>query len=102
MRMNKMPRLVPLQPQDIDWLRAHHNTIPIKDMADRIGCCIDTLKRILVREGIQDFAGEKYQVRRDFHEKTWRRPCMGCGDEHPRPKNWYFCRDCRKDIGYDD
>jgi hypothetical protein len=97
-----MPRNVRVSDADLTWLRENHNTEPYSEMARRIGCCVDTLKRILVREGLQEFDGAKYQVRRDFEEKQWTRPCMSCGDTHKRPKNWFFCKPCRKDMGYED
>lgn len=97
-----MPRTVSVSDADLDWLRSNHDVHSYSDMAQRIGCCVDTLKRILVREGLQEFNGAKYQVRRDFEEKTWSRPCMSCGSKELRPKNWFFCKSCRKQMGYED
>jgi hypothetical protein len=97
-----MPKVVRVSDADLSWLRQHHDSYSYSDLAQRIGCCVDTLKRILVREGLQEFDGAKYQVRREFDEKTWSRPCMSCGSKEVRPKNWFFCRPCRKDIGYED
>jgi hypothetical protein len=97
-----MPRIVSVSDADLDWLRSNHDAHSYSDMAQRIGCCVDTLKRILVREGLQEFNGAKYQVRRDFEEKTWDRPCMSCGSKEVRPKNWFFCKGCRKQMGYED
>jgi hypothetical protein len=97
-----MPRVVRVTDEDKVWLQRNHKDYTYSDMAQRIGCCVDTLKRILVREGLQEFDGAKYQVRRDFEEKSWSRPCMGCGDTKKRPKNWFFCKSCRKELGYED
>lgn len=97
-----MPRVVRVSDTDMDWLRDNHDAHSYSDMAQRIGCCVDTLKRILVREGLQEFDGAKYQVCRDFEEAQWTRPCMSCGCKKTRPKNWFFCRPCRKQMGYDD
>lgn len=97
-----MPKRVPLSNEDLTWLRKNHDQYAYPELADHIGCCVDTLKRILVREGLQEFDGAKYQLRRDFDEKTWCRPCMSCQCTKPRPKNWFFCRPCRRELGYDD
>ncbi len=97
-----MPRKVSISDADMTWLRENHKTVTYSDMAKRLNCCVDTLKRILVREGLQEFDGAKYQLRRDFKEMTWERPCMSCGKAEERPRNWFFCRSCRKELGYED
>jgi rRNA maturation endonuclease Nob1 len=97
-----MPRHVELSSTDEDYLKQNHTTLSYNQMADDIGCCTDTLKRILVRLGLQEFDGAKYQLRREADLKTWTRPCMGCGSEKKRPKNHYFCKACRRERGYED
>ena len=97
-----MPRSIHVADEDLSWLRENHQVESYAVQAERIGCCIDTLKRILVREGLQDFDGAKYQVKRNHCQDRWSRPCMACGDSKARPKNHYFCRRCRRDRGYDD
>lgn len=96
-----MPRRTRVTNADLAWLRKNHLKKNFQQMADHIGCCVDTLKRILVREGIQQVYGAKYQEART-KEELWTRPCMSCGDTKPRPKNWYFCLSCRKKRGYDE
>ena len=84
-----MPKVVRVSDSDLDWLREEHDRHSYSDLATRLGCCVDTLKRILVREGLQEFDGAKYQVRRDFDEKMWSRPCMSCGNSvSPVGKRW--------------
>lgn len=97
-----MPKTVTVTDESLCWLRKNHSTLPYSELASRVGCCVDTLKRILVREGLQDFDGAKYQVKRDEPSKMWTRPCMTCKDTKPRPKNYFFCLDCRREMGYDD
>ena len=97
-----MPRFVRVSGADLFWLQENHRDKNYSTMARHIGCCVDTLKRILVREGLQEFDGAKYQVRRDHNEVKWTRPCMSCGNSSKRPKNWFFCKPCRKDMGYED
>ena len=97
-----MPKHIRVNDADLNWLRSNHHAHSYTDLAAHIGCCVDTLKRILVREGLQEFDGAKYQVRRDFDEKFWERPCMSCKTPEKRPKNWFFCRACRKELGYED
>lgn len=99
-----MPKRVPLSHDDIEWLRENHESMSFTAMAQRLGCCTDSLKRILVRQGLRDFDGAKYQLNRNATQSYWTRPCISCGDPERRPRNWYFCRDCRRknDIGTDD
>jgi hypothetical protein len=66
-------------------------------MALHMSVCVDTLKRILQREGLAEFEGAKYVVSlsRTNKPETWRRPCMSCKDDKPRPKWQYLCAKCR-------
>jgi hypothetical protein len=95
-----MSRQISLADDDLLWLRSSHKSHTYTGMAKRIGCCVDTLKRILVREGLQEFEGAKYQVR--IKQKMWMRPCVRCNSEQVRPKNHYFCKPCRRTMGYID
>jgi hypothetical protein len=97
-----MPRKVLIADEDMDWLRQNHDSLPFTLLASRVGCCVDTLKRILMREGLAEFEGAKYAVRRDHAEAKWTRPCMSCKCARPRPKNHYFCARCRRRAGYGD
>lgn len=83
------------------WLRAQHGNVTYATMADHVGCCVDTLKRILVRLGLEEFDGAKYQTSTSSQIQTWQRPCMDCGNTKPRPKTWYYCRPCRIQRGHD-
>lgn len=59
-----------------------------------LGVNVDTLKRILVREGLStSITAAKYVAAEEV--QMWTRPCMGCKSTAPRPKNLYFCDDCR-------
>lgn len=96
-----MPKMVRVTDANLTWLKENHDTETYIDMAKRLDCCVDTLKRILVREDLQDFDGAKYQVRTKIDpSKMWKRPCMTCGEEEERPRFWYFCNKCRKTMGY--
>ena len=97
-----MPRRVHISTKDLSWLKANHESYTHKELSEKINCCVDTIKRIHVRENLKEFDGAKYQVNRAFEEKTWPRPCMECGDTRVRPKNWYYCINCRKERGYED
>lgn len=67
-------------------------------MAAEVGVCVDTLKRILMREELVFFEGAKYVPNPHKRYHHWRRPCMRCGATDPRPKGQYICDDC-KDPG---
>lgn len=96
-----MPKIVRVSDADMSWLEQNHDRVSYHVAAKRIGCCVDTLKRILMREGLQDFDGAKYQVgRREDKTKMWERPCIACGSKESRPKLWYFCTPCRSERGY--
>ena len=97
-----MPKVVNVSDTQMDWLRENHDSMSLNDVATRIGVCVDTLKRILVREGIREFEGAKYVVARKESVSMWDRPCMECGKRESRPKNWYYCKDCRACRGYED
>ena len=97
-----MPRKVLISEENMAWLRAEHRHHSYLAMAKRIGCCVDTLKRILVREGLQEFDGAKYQVKRAHDQDMWDRPCIVCKDTTPRPRNQYMCGKCRRRAGYSD
>mgnify|MGYP001224558597 FL=1 len=97
-----MPKPIEIGPTNLRWLRENHRKTTYSDMSDRIGVCVDTLKRILVREGLQEFDGAKYQLRRDVGVAMWNRPCLECSNEELRPKNWFYCRTCRKKRGYEE
>lgn len=97
-----MPRKILITDERMAWLRENHDTQPFSTLAKEIGCCVDTLKRILMREGLAEFDGAKYAVRRDHAEAKWTRPCIGCKCSRPRPKQHYFCKKCRSRAGYGD
>jgi len=71
---------------------------PYTEMALHLGFCVDTVKRILHREGLAEFEGAKYVIAlsSDKHTKTWNRPCMRCKTTKPRPKWQYFCNKCQE------
>ena len=96
-----MPKVVNVTDDQIDWLRKNHDAMSLNDVATRIGVCVDTLKRILVREGIREFEGAKYVVARKESVAMWERPCMVVL-KNAVLKNWYYCKRCRASRGYDD
>lgn len=95
-----MPRSIPLSPEDQDWLRANYATLTQREMADHLGCCVDTLKRKLMVLGIAEFSGSKYVAAVPRYSQTWTRPCMDCGSTKPRPRNHYYCPTCRTRRGF--
>ena len=99
-----MPRRLIFSQAKMAWLRKNHHRYPLHEISAYMGCCTDTLKRLLMRENLRQFSGERYQVSRAFIEQQsqWMRPCLRCGDRDPRPKGWYMCRVCRRRAGYTD
>ena len=69
-----------------------------REMAKQLSVCTDTLKRILVREGLAEFEGAKYACKpghKNF-SSSWQKPCLKCRDDSPRPKGQFICNDCKK------
>jgi len=91
-----MPKKIVVSDHDMKWLRDNHRDHKYPELAKRVGVCTDTLKRILVREGLQDFAGAKYQLSRaNKSDKFWNKPCLRCKSTRPRPRWRYFCDVCK-------
>jgi len=79
------------------YLRENHLKTTYAEMSRNIGVCVDTLKRMLVRLGLQEFDGAKYHIKEK--PKTWRRPCINCKSTTPRPINQYMCSECNAVTG---
>lgn len=95
-----MPKRVPVTDEQYEWLESNHDKVSYDRMAAYVGCCVDTIKRILVRQGLQEFDGAKYVLPRGHDEQMWTRPCICCRDERPRQKGYYMCLGCRAKAGY--
>ncbi len=83
---------------DLVWLEKtfRSNSMTLRAMAQEVGCCVDTLKRILHREGIAVYPAAKYQTSKSKNEGTWNRPCIVCSTTKPRPRWQYICTPCRE------
>lgn len=97
-----MPRPVVIPAGKMAWLYKNHKRKSYAEQARYLKINVDTLKRILVRERLQEFEGAKYQLPRDHDLKTWERPCLICDDRTPRPKWHFYCTQCRKNLGYEE
>lgn len=87
-----MGRKLSLSQEDINWLTDNHQTFSLRSLASKYDCCVDTIKRILMRYDLQYFEGAKYQFK--IQEKTWSRACISCGCKKSRPKFQYKCGRC--------
>ena len=67
-----------------------------KQMAAYMEVCTDTLKRILVREGLANFDGAKYAIAPSHksQQKIWERKCLKCKKLVTLPKWQYICDRC--------
>jgi len=67
-----------------------------KQMAAYMEVCTDTLKRILVREGLAEFDGAKYAIAPSHksQQTTWERKCLKCKKPVTMPKWQYICDRC--------
>lgn len=90
-----MPRKIAITPEKRAYLHRHHERMEPQDVARLFDCCVDTAKRILMREGLKYFDGAKYVVAREKTAyQTWQRPCMICGCTKLRPRWQYRCEPC--------
>lgn len=89
-----MPKKVNISEHTMRWLRKNHDSFTHKELASKVGCCVDTLKRILHREGLQYFEGAKYVATNETPVQKWSRACIRCKDTKPRPKWQYICSGC--------
>jgi hypothetical protein len=91
-----MGRRIELTRAQLKWLTDNADYLTEQDLADHVGCCIDTLRRILMREGIRFYDNAKYVVAESRRQKRWARPCLICKTKEPRPKWQYVCNRCKK------
>ena len=90
------PKRRRLTDEEREALRARFDDgATIRSMAKWLGVCTDTAKRVLVREGITDYAGAKFAPSASGLEQTWNRPCSKCGCTKTRPKWSYRCEVCK-------
>lgn len=90
-----MPKQISVTQAQLDWLEeAVDDGTSYTAMAEKIGCNVDTLKRILMRNKLAFFEGAKYVVARETTVKMWNRACMTCGSKEERPKWQYICDGC--------
>lgn len=97
-----MPRHTKLTEHQLVWLRENLNRLPYTTMAKEVGVCVDTLKRILVRQGIAHFESAKYAPSQRSTLQKWNRPCMNCGCTKTRPKWKYICVRCKETMEWED
>ena len=90
-----MPKKTKLTTEQLDWLRSlPPESLPVQ--AERVGVCVDTLKRILVREGIREFDGAKFVA--PLKVNYWTRPCQFCKKCVKRPKWQFICDRCARSM----
>lgn len=88
-----MPRVIRFSEADEAWLHQHHHEHSPRELAQRLGVCVDTMKRMLVRRGLAKFTAAKYVA--STKPRLWARPCIGCKSTAPRARNLFFCEACR-------
>lgn len=91
-----MGRRTTITATQLAWLKENKDLLTDKTLAKEIGCCVDTLRRILMREGLAHYEAAKYVVAESRRQEMWERPCMGCKTTKPRPKWRFFCNLCNK------
>ena len=98
-----MTRRLEPTPDQLDYLRTAVATqVPYRDLAAYMGCCTDTLRRILVRHKLAFFGSEKYLVCDRDEPAMWTRPCIRCRATTKRPRTQYICDDCTSDTDRSD
>jgi hypothetical protein len=89
-----MTRQIILTDDQEIWLAKEHSNLTHQQLSVELGCCVDTLKRILMKRGLQYFPGAKYQFKEA--PPMWQRPCSSCGCTKLRPKFQYRCDACHE------
>jgi hypothetical protein len=90
-----LPRKIKLTEAKRAWLKANHASLSVSEISAELGCCSDTAKRILMREGLSFFSGAKFVIARTKTENdNWTRPCIVCGCAKSRPRWQYRCDKC--------
>ena len=87
-----MAKKSPITSEVEQWLKLNHKRHTHKEMAANIGCCIETVRRALVRLELEVVHGAKYQRR--AIPKKWSRPCIICGCSKSRPRMQFKCNAC--------
>lgn len=90
-----MPKRIILTEEQEDWLIENCDRLSYADQARHIGCCVDTLKRLLMRRDLVFFEGAKFATSTSSQLETWNRPCNNCGCTKTRPKWQFVCDHCR-------
>jgi hypothetical protein len=89
-----MSKRFSLSSEQANWLKNNHSNFTNAHLARQLGCCVDTLKRIMMKMELAYFPGAKYHYR--SKPKVWSRPCMICGCTKSRPINQYRCTPCHE------
>ena len=87
-----MSKRFSLSTEQATWLKQNHSDFTNAHLARQLGCCVDTLKRIMMKMELAYFPGAKYHYR--SKPKTWNRACMICGCKKSRPIQQYRCNSC--------
>jgi hypothetical protein len=98
MKGDGMPRRVTITDEDLEWLRQNHASVTYQFAAEKLSICVDTLKRVLMREGLAHFPAAKYLPSRRSAPNKWTRPCISCGSTKSRPKYQYRCDRCTERL----
>jgi hypothetical protein len=91
---DSMSKKFALSTEQEHWLKDNHSKFTNAHLARQLGCCVDTLKRIMMKMELAYFPGAKYHYR--SKPKVWSRPCMICGCKKSRPINQYRCTPCHE------
>jgi hypothetical protein len=98
-----MPRKIPVTQETVAWLaNAVDSQMPLDRMAAHVGCCLDTLKRILMRHELMEFSGAKYIPSRRHRAAFWERRCLTCRTIKKLPRNKFMCLECKVRHGVAD
>lgn len=68
---------------------------PFTHVATYLEVCVDTCKRIVVREGIRHLESVKYHPGNTTNTERWTRRCLSCRDLKTMIRWQYVCNDCK-------
>lgn len=95
MTRHRRTKLRVLEPEELEWLKAHHLRLSAQRMARHLHVSDYILVKLLIQHGLRDPTklAPKYSPSLPTH--TWRRPCLRCRSTAVRPRNLYLCDRCR-------
>lgn len=84
-----------LSPDELNWLAANHRQLSAQQMSRHLQVSDYAVMKLLIQHGLRDPAHLAPKYNPSLRPNLWRRPCLRCKCDAPRPRNLYLCDPCR-------